>query len=125
MNRTRMCELPLLAAVTTGRLVATDCDLRRQQVLEAVLAQPVVERRPIDAERASRARDVAARSLDRRDDLLALALEQALGQRAGLVAQRRDRGRRRRLGDHRVAARAGAATAEVEVGGAELGAAGQ
>ena len=55
--------------------------LGRQEVLEAVLAQAVVERRAVDAERARGAGDVALVALDGGDDLVLLLLVQARLQR--------------------------------------------
>ena len=102
------------AVVVAGRV------LRRQQVLEAVLAQAVVERRAVDAERARRAGDVALRCVDGGDDLVALLLVQAL---AAAAARRRVGARRRRGAARRPAPAAGGAAPEVEVGGGDLGAA--
>src|SRR5690349_1358495 len=103
MKRTRMLSAAggggPVAGTGRARLVAAHAHLGGQQVLEAVLAQPVVQRRPVDAESASGAGDVAARPLDREDDLLLLALEEPLGQRPLVSADRdrsRDRLRRRR-----------------------------
>src|SRR5690606_18221777 len=113
---------------------APEADLVGQEVLESVLAQPVVEGRTVDAEEPGGHGDVLAGALDGLDDLPALFVGQPLGQRTGLLgrlgpgrtgrragagghrAARRGTGRRRRGG------RCAGPAAEVEIPGLELAA---
>src|SRR3954469_9159420 len=56
-----------------------------QEVLEAVLAHPVVQGGPVDAQRTGGVSDVPLRLLHRRHDLVALLLGQPLVQRPSRV----------------------------------------
>src|SRR5205807_664172 len=93
------------------------------EVLDAVLAEVVVERGAVDAERAGRAGDVPVAALDGGDDLvLLLLLEPGLERPRPSAARRRrrDLGRGARSGGEALRG----APAEVEIRGEDLGAAG-
>ena len=113
--------MPVAVRQAPGRRPCRRCGrvLRRQQVLEAVLAQAVVERRAVDAERARRVRDVALRCVDRGDDLRALLLVQALGERPRCRRSAARRGATAAAGG-RLGRRAAWAAREVEVGRGDL-----
>ena len=123
------CPSPMWGAegAVTARLAAVRRLFHRQQVLEPVLPQPVVQGRAVDTKGTRREGDIPLRVVDRGDDLGALLVGQALVQRARAVAPgdagpRARRGRRRRCGRRR---RGTGPPAELQVGGGQLGAARQ